>query len=639
MRGIPAARTVWGALCAAASCIILLTLLGPAGAAPRAAPNLPVALAITGEVGGSGSDPGQFKDLVDVTLDNEGNLIVPDPGNNRVQKLARNGTVSWSRGAAENKSGSGSGEFNAPKDAVVTPDGSIWVADSENSRLVKLSAGGVVLGMFNIGFVPEGIASVGDGTLLVSGRRSGYVRRYSASATDVLTNYTTSGMDPLDVTYAGGFVYVADARNHKIYKFALAGNLVHSWGKEGEGAGELKEPYGISATDESVWVVDRGLRRLYEYAPDGTLRVQFGSGLSSPTGLFARGDDLVIADSGTGKILELAKTFAPPKGTICDSATGTCTVGASGVPVVSVMRSDRSSVRFVNPADICVRLERGASLQKRAFYNNKEYPIQRVAEGYLVEIPADQLADSSLTMVSKCPPASSAFVPSQLIGDQATETVGETELHDPSGFVRDSKTKRGIPGALVVLEQGASFSGPFGFADAGAIRPRANPQRTNKRGHYGWDVPQGYWRIKVSRFGYFTLRASRVVSVPPPVTNLHVVLKPKPAELRRLIETTGAVGALKLGAKTAAALKAARAISPRPRLTFRGGKLVRITLRGGAFKSAFGVGVGSTESDLRLAYGLKARRSKNTYRVGRVTFTVRGANGTTGRITAVRIGS
>jgi sugar lactone lactonase YvrE len=638
MRAIPAARTLWGALCAAASCVVLLTLLGSAGAAPSATPNLPVALAITGEVGGLGSDPGQFKNLVDVTLDNEGNLIVPDPGNNRVQKLARNGTVSWSRGAAGNKAGSGSGEFSEPKDAVVTPDGSIWVADSENSRLVKLSAGGTVLGMFPIGFVPEGIASVGDGTLLVSGRRSGYVRRYSAGAV-VLTNYTTSGMDPLDVTYAGGFVYVADARNQKIYKFALAGNLVLTWGKEGEAPGDLKEPYGISATDDSIWVVDRSLRRLYEYAPDGTLRVQFGSGLSSPTGLFARGDDLVLADSGTEKILELAKTFAPPKGTICDSETGTCTLGPSGVPVVSVMRSNRSSVRFVNPADICVRLQRGASLQKRAFYNNKEYPIQRVAEGFLVEIPADELADSSLTMVSKCPPASSAFVPSQLIGDQATETVGETELHDPSGFVRDSKTKKGIPGALVVLEQGASSSGPFGFADAGSIRPRANPQRTNKRGHYGWDVPRGYWRIKVSRFGYFTLRASRVVSVPPPVTDLHVVLKPKPAELRRLIATTGAVGALKLGASSGAARKAARAVSPRPRLTFRRGKLVRIALRGGGFKSALGIGIGSTESDLRLAYGLKARRSRNTYRVGRVTFTVRGANGATGRITAVQIGS
>ena len=474
MSGIPAGRSVWGALGATASCVVLLAVLGPAGAAPSATPNLPIALAITGEVGGSGSDPGKFKNLVDVTLDNSGNLIVPDPGNNRVQKLARNGTVIWSVGAAGNKAGNGSGEYNAPKDAVVTPDGSIWVADSENSRLVKLSPAGSVLGLFPIGFAPEGIASVGDGTLLVSGRRSGYVRRLSANAV-LMTSYSAPSLDPLDVTFAGGFVYVADARAHRIYKFALGGGLVLSWGKEGEKPGELKEPYGISATNEGVWVVDRGLRRIYEYAPDGTLKVQFGSGLSLPTGLFARGDDLVIADSGTGRILELARTFAPAPGTICDSATGTCTYGPNGVPVVSVMRSNRSSVRFVNPADICVRLQRGASLEKRAFYNNHELPIQRTAEGFLVEIPADQLADSSLTMVSKCPPSRAAFVPSQLLGDMATETVGETELHDPSGFVRDSKTRKGIAGAIVVLEQGASSSGPFGFADPGSIRPRANP--------------------------------------------------------------------------------------------------------------------------------------------------------------------
>lgn len=634
MSGSPATRTISGALCATASCVVLLAVLGPAGAAPSAASNLPTALAITGEVGGTGSEPGKFKDLVDVTLDNQGNLIVPDPGNNRVQKLERNGTVIWAVGSV----GSGSGQFRSPKDAVVTPDGSIWIADSDNSRLVRLSPGGGVLGLFPIGFVPEGIASVGDGTLLVSGRRSGYVRRLSANAV-LMTSYSAPSLDPLDVTYAGGFVYVADARGHRIYKFALGGGLVLSWGKEGDKAGELKEPYGISATSEGVWVVDRGLRRIYEYAPDGTLKVQFGSGLGLPTGLFARGDDLVIADSGTGRILELAKTFAPAPGTICDSATGTCTFGPNGVPVVSVMRSNKSSVRFVNPADICVRLQRGPSLEKRAFYNNNELPIERITEGFLVEIPAAQLADSSVTMVSKCPPARAGLVPSQLVGDVATETVGETELHDPSGFIRDSKTRKGIVGATVVLEQGATSSGPFGFADAGSIRPRANPQRTNKRGHYGWDVPQGYWRIKVSRFGYFPVRASRVVSVPPAVTNLHVLLRPNRAQLKRLIETTGSIGALKLGADTAAALKAAGSLSPRPRLTFRGGRLVRIDLRSGAFKSAFGIGVGSTESDLRLAYGLKARRSGKTYRVGRVTFTVRGANGVRGRITAVRIGS
>ena len=57
------------------------------------------------------------------------------------------------------------------------------------------------------------------------------------------------------------------------------------------------------------------------------------------------------------------------------------------------------------------------------------------------------------------------------------------------------------------------------------ISPAVNPQTTDATGFYKWDVLPGSWRVIVSASGYQT-QTSRVVVIPPPVTNLNIALVP-----------------------------------------------------------------------------------------------------------------
>lgn len=144
-----------------------------------------------------------------------------------------------------------------------------------------------------------------------------------------------------------------------------------------------------------------------------------------------------------------------------------------------------------------------------------------------------------------------------------TPTTERPKFFDPSGYVTDARTGAPVVGATVTLYRvGAAWpdtrsttrqcrtvdtrpggvGGTWGdlppaapgtgvaedplFAPA-AMDPAINPQKTDAAGHYGWDVVQGCWYVKVEAPGYFT-RSSPVVGVPPEVTDLNLALTPWP---------------------------------------------------------------------------------------------------------------
>ena len=93
-------------------------------------------------------------------------------------------------------------------------------------------------------------------------------------------------------------------------------------------------------------------------------------------------------------------------------------------------------------------------------------------------------------------------------------------LIDPSGFVFEGSLDNKLPGVTAVVEQKENNRWKnWNAHDFGQI----NPQVTKEDGKYGWDVPQGEWRVIFSKEGYNTY-TSRVVTVPPPETELNVPL-------------------------------------------------------------------------------------------------------------------
>ena len=94
---------------------------------------------------------------------------------------------------------------------------------------------------------------------------------------------------------------------------------------------------------------------------------------------------------------------------------------------------------------------------------------------------------------------------------------------DPSGIVINNVSKNPVTGATINLYyQGEN--GDEVLWDAGEYS-QFNPLVTTVNGEYAWDVPEGFWKVKVSKEGYESAE-SDWLPVPPPQTEVHFNLKP-----------------------------------------------------------------------------------------------------------------
>jgi uncharacterized protein (TIGR03663 family) len=196
----------------------------------RAYPNDPELQQPVAVWGQKGANPGQFNEPRGLTTDASGNLYVVDSKNNRIQKLSSSGAVLTTWGTA----GSGDGELKDPGGIAIGPDGNLYVADTWNHRVQKFDPSGKFLeqwGTENPGFWgPRGIAVASDGK-----------------------------------------VFVTDTGNKRVVSFTSSGTLIEAWGQEGSKPGQFIEPVGIAIDGEgNVVVVDTGNRRLQFFEPDST---------------------------------------------------------------------------------------------------------------------------------------------------------------------------------------------------------------------------------------------------------------------------------------------------------------------------------------------------------------------------------
>lgn len=99
----------------------------------------------TGEVlrtlGSRGEEPGQFQTPNSLSVGPDGYLYVSDTMNWRVQKLTRQGEPIWAKGTP----GFRLGQFGRPRGLRVGPDGIIYVADAATELIQMLNSDGEVL--------------------------------------------------------------------------------------------------------------------------------------------------------------------------------------------------------------------------------------------------------------------------------------------------------------------------------------------------------------------------------------------------------------------------------------------------------------------------------------------------------------
>ena len=95
-----------------------------------------------------------------------------------------------------------------------------------------------------------------------------------------------------------------------------------------------------------------------------------------------------------------------------------------------------------------------------------------------------------------------------------TRPVGSpTWIFDPSGYVYEALGTQRLEGVTATVLQGATADGPWTVWDAEAFG-QTNPQSTSVEGTYGWDVPQGWWKVRYEKEGYRTAESAAMQVLP-----------------------------------------------------------------------------------------------------------------------------
>lgn len=268
----------------------------------------------------------QFNGPVSIATDTSGNVYVADTNNQKIRKITPAGIVTTLAGSTQGLvDGNGTGaKFNFPQGITVDTSGNIFVADTNNYCIRKITPTGIVSiiagapisgyrdGMgTNARFgILNGIAIDSQGTIYVSEPNDMRIRKIT-SAGLVTTFAGGSGAGSKDgvgtlasfkypqglATDVAGNIYVADTYNMKIRKITPAGvvtTLVGS-GSAGfvDGTGTVAQfnyPSGV-ATDllGNVYVTDEGNGRIRKITPTGIVTTLAGSGI----GGFADGNGSV----------------------------------------------------------------------------------------------------------------------------------------------------------------------------------------------------------------------------------------------------------------------------------------------------------------------------------------------------------
>jgi len=210
------------------------------------------------------------------------------------------------------------GQFTTPLGAAVDPHGNVWVCDSANERIEKFTATGESpVAYFQFG-TPSGIAvNQETGNLYVSHQKSGTVAELNEKGESVLTfgkEGTGTGelKNPAGVAVdTRGNVWVADKSNNRVEEFSPGGVFMATYGTEGSGNGQFKSPVGVAVSGENIFVVDQGNNRVQELsAITGAYVAQFGTvgtgngQFSAPSAIAVdpSSGNLYVVDRGNNRI-------------------------------------------------------------------------------------------------------------------------------------------------------------------------------------------------------------------------------------------------------------------------------------------------------------------------------------------------
>jgi hypothetical protein len=322
-----------------------------------------------GSADGTGS-AARFYNPNGVAVDTAGNVLVADTNNETIRKVTPAGVVTTLAGLAAWGSADGTGSaarFQGPEGVAVDTAGSVYVADYSNSTIRKITPTGVVTTMAGLArnpgsddgtgsaakfCLPEGVAVDSLGNVYVADTYNYTIRKItpaglvttlaglpgsygSADGTGSTARFYNPASVAVDST---GNVYVADEENSTIRKITPAGVVTTLAGLAGssgsaDGTGSAARffgPYGVAVDAAGcVYVADRYNNTIRKITLTGVVTTLAGSATIQGS-----------AD-GTGS----AARFSGPTGVAVDAAGN-----------VYVTDSRNCTIRKITPAGVVTTL-------------------------------------------------------------------------------------------------------------------------------------------------------------------------------------------------------------------------------------------------------------------------------------------
>jgi uncharacterized protein (TIGR03437 family) len=339
----------------------------------------------------------QFWFLGSLVTDTAGNLFIADSGSNRVRKVSSGGTITT---VAGNGSGSYSGDggpavnaqLGEPEGLALDGAGNLFIGDYVNHRIRRVDSRGIittVAGSGNPGYSgdggpavgaqlsgPTGVAVDGAGNVFLVDTFNSRIRKISSggiittAAGNGFYSYSGDGgpatsaqlYGPSGVALDGnGNLFIADSGNNRVRQLSsngvitgVAGNSPSCaapfgppagpcGGYSGDGAvatsAQLNHPGGVAVDSAgNLFIADSGNNRIRKVSLDGILSTVAGTaGVGSQAVVVDGAGDLFMADGANSRVLKVspggtvttvAGSTACPADDICYSGDGGPAIGA-----------------------------------------------------------------------------------------------------------------------------------------------------------------------------------------------------------------------------------------------------------------------------------------------------------------------
>ena len=221
--------------------------------------------ATPGAADGTGTGA-QFNNPQGITVDATGNIYVADTYNNTIRKITSGAAVATFAGNGVNGYVNGpaaTAEFYSPQGIVTDAAGNVYVADMGNNVIRKITTNGVV--------------SLYAGMPGIAGYRNGEAdSTYLNSSKDTLSLFNSPQGLAID---AAGNIYVADRGNNVIRKISPKGRVITIAGAKNAGyvnatdeSAYFNSPTGVCVdASGNVYVADAGNSAIRKITPGGVV--------------------------------------------------------------------------------------------------------------------------------------------------------------------------------------------------------------------------------------------------------------------------------------------------------------------------------------------------------------------------------